>query len=147
MTWLPALAAFLGGSALAVQVGLNNGLRSRMGHPIPAALTSFATGTVALLAYMLLTRPGWPERSSLASAPAWIWLGGIVGAGYIVASATFAPRLGAGGWLALVIAGQILASVALDHYGLVGFRVRPFSLGRGVGVALLLVGVVVVLRT
>jgi len=83
----------------------------------------------------------------LARGPWWIWLGGTVGACYIVATVTFSPKLGAAGWLAAVVAGQILTSVVLDHYGLVGFAVHPASLRRLAGVALLLAGAAVVLRS
>ncbi len=147
MTWLYAATALLSGAALAVQVGLNNGLRGRMGHPVPAAFTSFATGTMALLAFGLAVRPPWPRASSLARGPWWIWLGGAVGAAYIMAAVAFSGRLGAAGWVGAVVAGQILTSVMLDHFGLVGFDVHPVGTWRAVGVVLLLAGAAIVLRT
>ena len=90
MTWLYAGLALLSGAALAVQVGVNNGLRQRMGHPLPAASVSFGTGTLALLAFAMLIRPGWPKGSNLAGAPWWTWLGGVVGACYTL-SGKFTP--------------------------------------------------------
>ncbi len=147
MTWLYATLALLSGAALAVQVGVNNGLKARMGHPIPASITSFGTGTLALIAYGLATRPPWPTAPGLARGPWWIWLGGSVGACYIVATVTFSSRLGAAGWLGVVVAGQVLTSVLLDHFGLVGFAVHPVSPWRAAGVGLLLAGAAIVLRT
>ncbi len=147
MTWIYAGLALLSGAALAVQVGLNNGLRGRMGHPIPAAFTSFATGTLALLVFGLALRPAWPRASSLAGSPWWIWLGGVVGASYIMVTVTYSNRLGAAGWLGVVVTGQILTSVLLDHFGLVGFEVHRVTPWRLVGVGLLLTGAVVVLRS
>jgi bacterial/archaeal transporter family-2 protein len=147
MTWLYAGLALLSGAALALQVGLNNGLRERMAHPVPAALTSFATGTLALFAFALVLRPGWPKGSNLAIGPWWIWLGGVVGASYMIVTVTFSNRLGAAGWLGVVVTGQVLTSVLLDHFGLVGFAVHPVSPWRVVGVGLLLAGAAIVLRT
>jgi transporter family-2 protein len=147
MTWLYASLALLSGAALAVQVGVNNGLRERLGHPVSAASFSFATGTLGLLAFALAIRPPWPKGSSLSGAPWWIWLGGALGAAYMMLTITWSNRLGAAGWLGVVVTGQILTSVVLDHYGLVGFAEHPVSPGRLVGVALLLAGAVVVLRT
>jgi transporter family-2 protein len=147
MTWLYAGLALLSGAALAVQVGLNNGLRARMGHPVPAALGSFATGTLALVAFALVARPSWPKASSLSGGPWWIWLGGVVGASYIMVTITYSNRLGAAGWLGVVVTGQIITSVVLDHYGLVGFASHPVSPWRVVGVGLLLAGAAIVLRT
>jgi len=134
MTWLYATLALLSGAALAVQVGVNNGLKARM-------------GTLALIAYGLATRPPWPTAPGLARGPWWIWLGGSVGACYIVATVTFSSRLGAAGWLGVVVAGQVLTSVLLDHFGLVGFAVHPVSPWRAAGVGLLLAGAAIVLRT
>ena len=146
MTWLYAGLALLSGAALAVQVGVNNGLRSRMGHPVSAASFSFATGTLALLAFALAIRPAWPKGSSLSGAPWWIWLGGVLGACYMMLTINYSNRLGAAGWLGVVVTGQMLTSVVLDHYGLIGFAEHPVSLGRVVGVALLLTGAALVLR-
>ena len=147
MTWLYAGLALISGAALAVQVGINNGLRERMGHPIPAAVTSFGTGTLALIAFGLALRPPWPRPSNLSGGPWWIWLGGAVGAVYIMGAVTYSSKLGAAGWLGVVVTGQILTSVLLDHFGLVGFAVHPVSPWRAVGVVLLLAGAAIVLRT
>ena len=59
----------------------------------------------------------------------------------------FSNKLGAAGWLGVVVAGQILTSVVLDHYGLVGFKIHPVTPWRVVGVVLLLAGAAIVLRT
>jgi transporter family-2 protein len=147
MTWLYAGLALLSGAALAVQVGLNNGLKERMGHPLPSALCSFATGTVALLAIALALRPPLPKAARFEGSPWWIWLGGVVGAAYITVTITYSGRLGAAGWLGVVVTGQILASVLLDHFGLLGFKVHTVSPWRVVGVVLLLTGAAIVLRT
>ncbi len=143
----PIAVALAAGAALASQVGMNNALRARLGHPVIAALVSFGVGTLALALYLAALRPGLPDRGAFLGGPRWMWLGGLVGAAYVASAAAFAQRLGAGAWLALVIAGQILASVALDHFGLLGFTPHPASIWRVVGVVLLLAGVVLVLRS
>ena len=71
----------------------------------------------------------------------------MVGACYIMAAVAYSSKLGAAGWLGLVVAGQVVTSVVLDHFGLVGFAVHPLNFWRGVGVALLLAGAAIVLRT
>jgi len=147
MTWLYTGLALLSGAALAMQMGVNNGLRERIGHPLSAASFSFATGTMALLAFILAIRPSLPRSSSFTGAPWWIWLGGVVGACYILVTITFSNRLGAAAWLGVVVTGQILTSVILDHYGLVGFQNHPVTPWRVVGVVLLLAGAAIVLRT
>jgi transporter family-2 protein len=146
MKALLVVAALLSGAALAVQVGLNGELRARTRHPILAAAISFAVGTAVLAGVLAAIRPEWPDRQALARAPRWMWLGGVVGAGYVTAAAAFAPRMGAAPWLGLIVTGQILTSLVLDHYGLVGFPSHPLTWPRAVGAVLLLLGVVLVLR-
>src|SRR5262245_30349413 len=117
--WLKTVSvavALVSGAALAIQVGCNNGLRARLGSPILAALASFGIGTAALLAYVAVQRPDVPAAGSLRQGPWWIWVGGLLGAVYVASAATFATRLGAAAWLALIVAAQVLASLVLDHY-------------------------------
>jgi transporter family-2 protein len=57
-----------------------------------------------------------------------------------------APRLGAATLTMLVVAGQLAMSLALDHFGLVGFAQRPINLTRVAGVALVIAGALLTLR-
>ncbi len=147
MNWPYVIVALVSGAALACQVGFNTGLRSRMGNPLTAALVSFLIGTACLVLLLLVQRPSWPDRETLLKSPSWIWLGGVVGAIYVAASAAFASRLGAAGWLSLIVTGQIFASLVLDHYGLIGFPKVPLTPWKLVGAGLLLAGVIIVVRS
>jgi bacterial/archaeal transporter family-2 protein len=55
-----------------------------------------------------------------------------------------APRLGAATLIALLVAGQSLASLLIDHFGMVGFAEQHVSAGRIAGMALVAAGVVLV---
>ena len=55
-----------------------------------------------------------------------------------------APKLGATRLIVLVVAGQLLASVIFDHFGLIGYAVRPFNGWRALGCVLLVVAVVII---
>ncbi len=147
MKLLFAMIALLAGAGLAFQVGFNSHLRSKLGHPIPAAMTNFGVGFLCLTVIALAVAPPKPKGELVAAAPWWIWMGGVVGACYVAASAAFARQLGAAGWLGAIVTGQILASLALDHFGLIGFETHPLSLPRILGAILLLAGVALVLRS
>lgn len=56
------------------------------------------------------------------------------------------PKIGAATFIALLVAGQMLASVAFDHFGLLGLTQRPVDLPRLIGVALLIGGVLLIRR-
>ena len=141
------LLAFCAGGALSVQLGVNSQLKAVLGHPVMAALVSFLVGTVALIMYFLLF-----QRESLStvanlSGMAWYkWSGGLIGAMFISGVIIIAPRIGAANTAALVVAGQVLLALLLDHYGLLGFIQHPFNMMRFIGAALLIGGVFLILK-
>ena len=78
--------------------------------------------------------------------PVWAWFGGVFGAIYIALSIYLIPQIGAATFMALLITGQMMGSVAFDHFGVLGLAERPVDLWRVVGVAFLNVGVVLIQR-
>ncbi len=146
MKWMLVFLALAAGALMPVQAGINAKLRLFLGDPELAALVSFAVGTVGLMAWSLLLQKPWPAAPALAAAPWWSWLGGLLGAFFVAVTIMLAPRLGAATMMAWVIAGQLAASVLLDHFGLVGFALREASPLRLVGAGLLVVGAVLVQR-
>jgi bacterial/archaeal transporter family-2 protein len=139
------LLALVAGACLPAQAGINAGLVRWAGSAVIAAAVSFAVGTVALGAYTLAARLPLPSFAQAGQEPWWAWSGGVLGAFYVSAIIFVAPRLGAASTLALVVAGQMAASLVLDHFGWLGFRVQPANIPRLLG-ALLLVGGVVLMR-
>lgn len=134
------------GAGLSVQVGLNSQVRHYLGDPALAALGNFLVGTVAIVVYLLLMRASWPSTGTLRAVPPVNWLGGLFGAAYVAASALLAPRLGSAPLLALLIGGQLLMSLVLDHFGWIGFAAHGMNLWRVVGAVLLVAGVVLIVR-
>ena len=137
---------FLAGALIATQAGVNSQLARAAGHPVFAATISFVVGTAALVLCSLAVRGRWTGGGALAGLPWWIWTGGLLGAVFVVTTAWLAPVLGAATLLSVAIAGQMTFALVLDHYGLVGFPHRAMSPGRAVGVAMLIVGVVIIRR-
>lgn len=146
MTLPYLLLAFAAGVGVAFQFGVNGALRRLSGQPVWASLISFAVGTLALALCFVATRRSWPPAGQFAHAPWWIWLGGLIGAFYVIVSVVSGPRLGSGTLVACVIAGQIVSSMVIDHFGWVGYPVHLVSPGRIIGAILLLAGVGCVLR-
>jgi transporter family-2 protein len=135
--------ALVAGAALATQVALNTQLRAAMGSPMQATLISMYIGATAALAYTLVARYPWPSASSLSSTPWWGWCGGLLGVVYLSATVVCAPRLGVAVTFGLVIAGQVVTSLVLDHFGLLSVPVTAATLQRVIGVGLIVAGVVV----
>jgi transporter family-2 protein len=138
------LLAVVAGAVLPVQAGINAQLRITLGNPLAATLVSFVIGTVALAVVVLGARVPLPSAAGLERAPWWHWTGGLLGAVYVAMMILLAPRLGAATLIAAVVAGQMLSSLVLDHYALVGFAAHPISLQRVIGAALVIGGVALV---
>ena len=136
----------LAGATLAVQVGLNATMRAHAGSPMGAALVNFAVGTVFLLVAVMFGRNSLAAIAGATAAPWWAWGAGILGGLYSAASAAFGPMIGGATFLALIVAGQMLAALALDHYGLLGFPVRPLDAGRAAGALLVVAGMFLLAR-
>ena len=145
MIWLFMTAVFIAGALIAMQAGVNSQLVRFVGHPVIAATVSFVVGTVAL-AICSLGVGTWPSIAALTEAPWWVWTGGLLGAVFVVTTAALAPTLGAATLLSVAVAGQMTFALLLDHYGLVGFTVRPLSVWRVLGAALVVSGVVLIRR-
>jgi len=136
--------ALLAGASLSVQAVINAALSRGMGHPLSAALVSYGVGILVLIVVAALSRTAWPDPTIVRGLPWWIWIGGCFGAYYVTMSILAAPRLGAATLIAVVIAGQMLAALALDHFGAAGLPEHGITLWRAVGAVLITVGVVLV---
>ncbi|PCD02971.1 hypothetical protein COC42_00590 [Sphingomonas spermidinifaciens] len=139
---LPILAALLAGVGLATQSPTNAALGRSIGSVTLAALISFAVGTAILVAAWLSF-----DRTPLATlkgAKPWMFVGGAYGAYFVAAAAFAAPRLGLASMLTIMIASQLVAALVIDHFGLIGLPRAPVTWVKIAGVALVLVGVVVV---
>ena len=136
--------ALIAGSCLPTQAGINSQLNLWVRSPIIAATISFAVGTLGLIVYGLVLRIPRPVISQFAGCPWWIWSGGLLGAFFVASIILLAPKLGATSMVALVIAGQMLTSLFLDHFGLIGYQVQSISPGRMIGVACMIGGVVLI---
>ncbi len=141
---LAVLLTAVAGGLIALQAPINAGLGRATGS-LPAALVSFVIGTVALAAIVVLSgRVGGLQSTFDVS---WYYLlGGLLGAVYVANALIAVSTIGAGGVAAVTIAGQLSASVAIDRLGLFGLDQIPLSPERIVGIALLLVGTLLVVR-
>jgi bacterial/archaeal transporter family-2 protein len=140
------LLAVTAGVVLIVQVGVNSSLRGAVGSPVMAALISFLVGSAGLLVFLLLMRVRWPDRAQLTAAPAWAWLGGLLGAFYVVSTIIVGPRLGAAALLALIVLGQLVTSLLVDNFGWLGFPEQPLTPLRLLGALMLFGGVLLIVH-
>ena len=141
MSVLPLAWGFALGGVLVLQLANNALLGRQLGSALLSAMCSFGVGTLVLAMAVAITRPPLPQTEALRAVAPWAWpAGGLLGALYFSSTVLLAPRLGTAALLALIIAGQVLAAAAVDHYGLFGFEVRSFGVQRAAACLLMLAG-------
>jgi transporter family-2 protein len=132
------------GALIAMQAPINSTLGKSTGS-LAAALISFGVGTIALAAIVVIAGQGGGISHVTDVSPVYL-IGGLLGAVYVTCALIAVKSVGAGGVAAGTITGQLIASVVIDRMGAFGLEQTPLSISRVAGVALLLVGTVLVVR-
>ncbi len=137
------ILATLAGGAIAVQAAANSSLRTAVGDARYAAFFSIV-GTMLCAAAFMLLRPPLPAAAAVRGTPWWNWIGGPLGALFVLSGAALVPRLGAAAFIAAVVAGQLVFSLLLDHFGLMHLPQQSITPGRVLGAVLVFAGVLAV---
>lgn len=141
--WLIALV--LGAGALMpLQAVVNGRLGDQLANPFWASMIQNVVGAGLMASVVLALRIAPPTAGQLAAVPAWAWIGGFLGAVYVLATLVATPRLGATRTMVAVIAGQLVAAMLLDQFGVAQAR-RPIDLRAVAGLALLAAGALLIL--
>ncbi len=138
-----AITAAAGG-LIAMQAPINATLGRSTGS-LAAALISFGVGTIALAVIVVLAGQGDGVASLTDVGPVYL-IGGLLGAVYVTCALIAVKSVGAGGVAAGTITGQLIASVAIDRLGAFGLEQAPLTMSRIGGIALLLVGTLLIVR-
>ena len=138
------------GLAMATQTAVNSQLRQYLNSPIQAAFFSFLVGTICLAIMMLVMM--WngsalkPTLSQLNEIPVWLWVGGLLGVYAVTASIYTAPKLGFLTFTGLMLFGQVIMSMLLAHFGLIGVEKNPVNWQRLLGAILIAIGIIFTLQ-
>jgi transporter family-2 protein len=143
---IPASLAIMAGISIVVQQALNANLRVALNSAAWSGFMSYAVGVVCMALLALALRDPVPLANVAARIPWWAWSGGLFGAIFIGLAIFVAPQLGAATFIALLVTGQMLASVTFDHFGWMDLAQRSIDPPRLLGVTLLIGGVVLIQR-
>ena len=136
--------ALLAGAALPFQASSNASLGRTLGHPLWGAMVSLVVSLLVIIPTLWVVNAPAPTLAPALRGPWWLWIGGVVGAVYVCGATVLIPSLGAAGFLVCVVAGQMVTAVLSDHHGWMGLAEKPVTLTRLAGVALILLGVLLV---
>lgn len=145
MSYLIIVAA---GLLVAMQAGTNARLERSLHNPFISSCISFGSGLAALLIalaiYTVFYKGAIPRGQQLAAVPWWGWMGGALGAVYVLAGVLTAEKVGTGIFVGLSVTASIVASLVIDHYGLLGIHRHVATPGRLIGGALMVAGMVLI---
>jgi transporter family-2 protein len=138
------ILAIAAGMMMPTQAAINNKLAESTQSPILAALVSFIVGSVGLLIYAAATGVPLGNLAAVKNAPPIAWIGGLLGAFFVASAVVLVPRIGVALTFSLIVAGQMLVTLVIDHFGFLDVPVRPISLVRVFGVTLITIGVILI---
>ncbi|MDO8981346.1 MAG: DMT family transporter [Afipia sp.] len=142
----PIALAFAAGVSIVVQQALNANLRTALNSAAWSGFVSYFVGVLCMALLAIALRDPIPSASVAGRIPWWAWSGGFFGAIFIGLAIVLVPQLGAATFISLLIAGQMLTSITMDHFGWLGLAQRSIDLPRLIGAALLIAGVVLIRR-
>ncbi|MEA4906072.1 MAG: DMT family transporter [Chloroflexi bacterium] len=136
-TLLTILIGITGGLAVGVQSPISGQMGQRVGGAASSFIVHFSG---MLLSGLYLVFQGGARVRDWLSLP-WYMLGsGVFGLILYLTINYTLPRLGAASMAALIITGQLLVGILVDHFGWFGVAARPLDLARAGGALLLLAG-------
>ncbi|MGI8624346.1 MAG: DMT family transporter [Solirubrobacteraceae bacterium] len=133
------------GGLIALQAPINSGLGKSIGS-LQSAFVSFALGTALLCVLAATAKGGLGAIGEIRHVSWYYLLGGLLGAAYVSTVLFTVRTLGAGGATAATISGQLLTSVTVDQFGLLGVEKSPITALKVVGLVLLAAGTFLVVR-
>ena len=140
------ILVFVAGAMTAYQPLINARLSNHLDSPIWASFISFASGTVILLVVGIAINGKFMSIET-QGLKWWMFIGGGLGAVFVTVALYVVPHIGVTALVALLIAGQLILSVILDHYGILASESNPISWQRVCGLIMLGLGAYIVLKT
>lgn len=137
------ILALVSGAFLPIQAGLNTKLGKAVESPVYASMISFIVGSLGLIIYILITKQT-VNFSAIKETPYYIWLGGLLGAFYVTVIILAFPKLGPGLTFGLIVAGQMIVSLLLEHFNILVTQQNSISYTKILGIILVILGVILI---
>lgn len=139
------LIALLSGVLLTLMI-MSNSYLSTFTSPLHASWLTHGTGAVVALIIWLTVKTHLPQRRAGKKIPLWCYLGGIPGAfTVLLAAITVNSPLSLSGSIVLMLAGQIVTGLIIDHFGLMGLTQRKATSRDGLTLLMLFSGCILII--
>jgi bacterial/archaeal transporter family-2 protein len=130
-----------------LQTGMNSQLTKSLGNPVLAGPIVYGLGFICfVIAVGVMSLFGLKvgDYGKLAQTPWWAIIGGMAGAVFTLATLAATPKVGAGVFVAVTVTTGVVVSIIIDHFGIIGVDKHPANIGRIIGAALMIGGVLLV---
>jgi transporter family-2 protein len=135
------LTAFVMGLITSVYLPMNGAVARYVGSALLANIPFYLLGSITTILLFSLTG-NFGAATRLRDVPSYLYLSGFISAFLVLGSTFLIPRLGAGRFFVLFVAGQIMMALVVSHFGLLASPQDPITLKKVAGVALLMIGVI-----
>ncbi|WP_407893629.1 DMT family transporter [Lacticaseibacillus sp. N501-2] len=139
--WLWRGWGVIAGMLSASQTAVNGHLGVALGSAQRSAFISFAIGTVVLLVIVAGLHPHITYAETKSEHRWWMWIGGLIGACFVLGNAYLAPTIGTGLAVVIVLLGLMAGSLAIDQFGWFGSERNPVTGLQLIGLAVMILGV------
>lgn len=138
--------AFCIGCLIPFQGIMTSNLAKKFEHPFGAAFINFLGGTLVFALVMIISPVALPSFKKISSIPWYLFTGGLIGSLFILGAVFALPKIGASSFFGLIVFGQLIMTLVVDHYGIFGLPIHKFDSIRLLGMSLLISGAFLVLK-
>jgi transporter family-2 protein len=138
--------ALITGALIPIQASTNAAFSKSIGNPYITGVMVLMTGLIAALIFIVASRTNVPNVAQLKAAPLYSYAGGPIVCTYVIMITIITPKLGVGNAIGLIVTGQIICAVIIDHFGLLGASIRRIDVQRLIGALMMIGGIYLVMR-
>ena len=133
------ILSVLTGAFIAVMITFNDELGSRTGNYLSSVIIHIV-GLMVIIGILIITNS---KLKIDKEVPIYMYSAGAIGVFTVLFNNITFSTLGVSLTIALGLFGQSMASIVIDHYGLLGMKVIKFNPNKLVGLVLIILGIIV----
>jgi bacterial/archaeal transporter family-2 protein len=145
-TFVFIVLALITGALIPVQASTNAAFSKSIGNPYITGAMVLLVGLFASLLFIAISRQHLPTFSQFGNAPLYSYAGGLIVCTYVIMITVITPKLGVGNAIGLIVTGQIICAIVIDHFGLLGASVRKIDVQRLIGALMMIGGIYLVMK-
>ena len=128
----------LAGFGIPIMAASNGALGARIGVVGAAAFLFFSAFVLTIVYGVMTSQFGSTGR---ALPPPQYLIGGVLIVFYLLSITTIGPKIGIGNAVMLVLLGQVISAVLIDHFGLFSMPKIDVNISRISGVLIMMLGI------